>query len=1588
MTKFKQQSNVLFLRMLFLLAMVLTGSSASWADNYLVLKPSITIGNENGWAGDHIDASFFADIKANDVIEISKVSGTNSALQVSAGTWDNSVQLFNEYNWNGETQYIRILAPSSSSSSNDDIVNLIKTNGLIVNGNGPCNIKVRLILVGDNRLSPSGTFSKTGITNNVAQIGDAVTYKYTLDSKFANAENVKYRWFIVNQSETEAPELPEGDGYVYGYNQMLNGYKWGTSNTFTFIPRESTAGKKLRVCLHVEADGLSTNYTYDNSGDFTIAPMQTPAIVQDGTSVKITVPANHWLKYSINGGSQVSVYANTATVPVNIGDVVQAWTYRTVTQEGKSDEYPYSESVSYRVIGKHPNITCENGTVDLSKVYAYGDASFDGSTFKVNSYSQYGNGLKIEFENPQDLSNAKSITINGAEFNNVPIDDKYPAKTVGSGKTVINLNNKNNDAYKNVSVIYLRDIAAGTYTINSIVVDFDHTPATPQFTNGTTASMRVVAGTKLKLHATTGWWREYTEFNGNNETAAHGVATNTYTKDVEVTTTADDAGKILYFAAQDYTKCEFNKGHASNPKNWVALEVETPGEIPTGFKMIKQPIYNEYHSNQAKEYIAIAELTASDGNKISCGWEGNASGQISGNGLKQSTEKTTVNGVETHSESTLGYMLGSNAYNINTTDGLCISQFGAAGVQAGQTVFPARGTLVFEAAGTVDFYLLAYNKAQKVDGRDNSDRRHIKVWYMNDQSSELKPLLCANENTNNDFWFNGERKEDRSNGLSPLQLSVRLQHLGSDGTCKIFITYEDEACDDVWIKGILVKRPDLKVTIGRTDKLYYKADGTPNHDNTKLTCFGENKPYQWNFGTAGFSAMDPETNNEVKKVNEHDGRTYICGVGPNGEQLMDHVLVYSDGHSSGSGADKANFDGRKLTNGKHTGYEEDESDNNEHIEFLHPTTYSGKNTLNEDQTGFDQNRRSFFPILSNGLKVNVTGSGWFTVACAAPNGPVKMKVLSSTNGGNAYMNILREFDVPKGNSDTDWKEYKVYLKAHQEFDGDNGFWDGSVKPDQRDPEETQMSLYVVFEAKDGETYTDNGAAADAQLNIHFLQWLNEEPMDYVFQREENPALLTDIQTIERGDETVLRWQASNPFIKETLNDTEVPTFDVKDQKTTAEGQMSVDGSASRIGDNDNRYYWDIAAKPAVASHTEAAQRFTNAYQYTNATKYDLSKKNSEMEFGLPISGSFYRLYPEKNGHVIAYVIPTVAGQTVYVLDETGAPIGQLSNENTAYADWSQSEKAHGVVKTLVGAGGSNGVYSPSSLSTIRLDILVSAGKEYFICGSEPISLAALHWYQTREGDATSATLSNNEDNAAIINDAKNGEVYRNVLVGRSFEANKWASLVLPFSMNELKFQEVFGDKAICIHFTDVDLSTNTVNLTHHYYNMIVAGRPVFVRPSQNVSAQTIYDLTLQAGDVIPTLTNDGGIKFTGSIGKATMPKNSLFMSGNAIKHTTEPKSVNAMRAWIEGGEVLEDIANKPSSPAPVARLLNYDGTLLDEDIATGIESALAEAGMDAAVIGASTVIYNLQGNKVATGAEMQNLPAGVYVVKGKKFIVK
>ena len=275
---------------------------------------------------------------------------------------------------------------------------------------------------------------------------------------------------------------------------------------------------------------------------------------------------------------------------------------------------------------------------------------------------------------------------------------------------------------------------------------------------------------------------------------------------------------------------------------------------------------------------------------------------------------------------------------------------------------------------------------------------------------------------------------------------------------------------------------------------------------------------------------------------------------------------------------------------------------------------------------------------------------------------------------------------------------------------------------------------------------------------------------------------------------------------------------------------------------------------------------------------------------------------------------------------------------------------------------------------------VKAGKTYYLFASGTKLALSGFSFDKDAGSAENVTLNGNADNASTINGLTEDNQY-NVTLNRSFGANKWYAVVLPFSVSQKQMKSVFGEGVSVLHYNNV--TGTTLNLTEHFYKMVVGGTPVFVKPSKDVTNPTFKNVTLTSKNVVAIVNND--FKCTGSWDNEDFPEYSYFINAKDNKfYLYNPTQVapgtkphaGAFRAWI--------ISTSPN-PAAAAQLNMHINGVEDNDETTAIWNAIS-ADDDNAEVGSKN-IYSLSGQKMNT-TDTRSLPKGIYIVNGKKFIVK
>ena len=276
---------------------------------------------------------------------------------------------------------------------------------------------------------------------------------------------------------------------------------------------------------------------------------------------------------------------------------------------------------------------------------------------------------------------------------------------------------------------------------------------------------------------------------------------------------------------------------------------------------------------------------------------------------------------------------------------------------------------------------------------------------------------------------------------------------------------------------------------------------------------------------------------------------------------------------------------------------------------------------------------------------------------------------------------------------------------------------------------------------------------------------------------------------------------------------------------------------------------------------------------------------------------------------------------------------------------------------------------------------VKAGKTYYLFASgTKLALSGFSFKQDLSYSATNVTLNGKADNASTINGLTEGNQYNVTLKNRSFGSGKWYALVLPFSVSQKQMKRVFGDGVKVLHYNNV--TGSTLNLFEHYYQMIVGGTPVLVKPSQNVTDPVFNNVTLTSKEVVDI--DYTGFKCTGSWDDVDFPEYSYFINAKDSKfYLYDPKvaagktpHAGAFRTWIIS------TSNNPSTAAKLTMRING---IEDNSETTAIWNAVIGNDDNAEV--ASKGIYSLSGQKMNV-TDTRCLAKGIYIVNGKKYIVK
>lgn len=425
------------------------------------------------------------------------------------------------------------------------------------------------------------------------------------------------------------------------------------------------------------------------------------------------------------------------------------------------------------------------------------------------------------------------------------------------------------------------------------------------------------------------------------------------------------------------------------------------------------------------------------------------------------------------------------------------------------------------------------------------------------------------------------------------------------------------------------------------------------------------------------------------------------------------------------------------------------------------------------------------------------------------------------------------------------------------------------------------------------------------------------------------------------------WDANNKTWGFNDNGTDKTTYTINNEKEIDKWEEVKAESET----TEHLVTLDSYAKFTAGCGQVPTDQYGNAY--TPATSAAPSVAN------IPCRGTYYKFEPAKDGTLNIYV-RQAADSPLYLVDETGKP--QKSIDYKAGNDATFKE-------------GTDASYTINKLAACRYGFEVQAGKTYVLFQNNE----TLGFYGFTFGaSSTEETKVSISQTDGYTYEAKNNAT---VTLTKPLKANVWNAICLPFSMTEQQVRNAFGEDARIAEFKKVEESgkKDVALFGMHYYQLITAGKPCLIKPSQVSDTYTISGVTIDAEKALTIVDSNKKFDFVGTYATTSMPVNSHFLGSNDGKlyYITANKEISGLKAFLKPAE------NNSGAKLSIA----FDSTVNDQDNnTTGIEAIKDYTEQDAANSSANKGIYNINGQFMGTNPAI--LPQGIYVKNGKKFIIK
>lgn len=340
-------------------------------------------------------------------------------------------------------------------------------------------------------------------------------------------------------------------------------------------------------------------------------------------------------------------------------------------------------------------------------------------------------------------------------------------------------------------------------------------------------------------------------------------------------------------------------------------------------------------------------------------------------------------------------------------------------------------------------------------------------------------------------------------------------------------------------------------------------------------------------------------------------------------------------------------------------------------------------------------------------------------------------------------------------------------------------------------------------------------------------------------------------------------------------------------------------------------------------------------------------------------------------------------------------------QQRVYDNWSAGVNGAQVVTKL-----DNGAYLALDPGMVKYTFHVIAGQTYYVFSNfSKIGFAGVNFVPDDEHQP-SGTLALSEDVAYEPSALKAAEgnnavpMYETITLDRSFTANKWYTICLPFTITEREVENVFGKgtELIILDRVNVDEGHAQIFMTYHEIQSILAGYPYLIKPTQSINKIEVHNKAIDPAQEVMEFSNNGytskGVDgfcnpqvFSSALtgmsdditASAYLPAGDIYLANNTLYISKGQSFQKGYRSYLKK-------ENDGSLPAKSVSF-NYFKAWEDEEEATAINVCeMSDEALQTFEAKTTNGVFSITGQKVSD--TLNGLTKGIYIFNGRKVIVK